>query len=428
VVRDRAVRKSSSRIKHPERNALNTEPFRAEAPGVHLTPASVLKLQRSIGNQATQRLLEINPTNDSHQGRNLIQRNPDKAPAPAPDVPQHNAVDWNNFVSSNIQAFLNDFQTIEVVVSPPDSDEMTFEIVHPPYFLNRVITGNSQKRIDTANAARENAPDFVKSFLYGKNNKPTALARGRSQLEDIRKILQTALDKGEIPAGPGKEYPDGKVMRDWLKKYGIGIDCSGFVQQALIHLVRSSYKAASEEPDRKKNYGVGTITSEVVLNDLKKNDRFETIATPGEARPGDVLTKKGHIRMVMSVENTEDGEVILTFAESTSDKDIPVGESKQENDIGPRAYLVKYSDPNKPIQDKDQVASVKRVGEKKFRKKGNEKAYRLGRFKALDKFFGTHAAPPEEMQEQVEGSPELEAQLEEAVQNAQEFINQENAN
>jgi hypothetical protein len=305
----------------------------------------VMHLQAHIGNQATQRVLmrarqsmpnTVQRTPYLRHGRHMIQRAPDEAapaaPAATADAPAHDPADWSNFVSSEIQSFLDEFQSIYVVVSPPDADEMVFETVHPPYYLNAVYTENSKKRIEAAETARETAPEYVKSQLFKKDKKgvdqPTALAKGRSQLEDIRKLVQGALDRGLIPASGGKQYPDHKDLRAWLKQYGIGVDCSAFVQQALVRLVQASYAAAGETPDRKGNYGVGSIQSSAVLMDiekeLKKNDRFEAVETPGEARPGDVLTKKGHIRIVMSVENTDDGGVVITFAESRYIRQVSV--------------------------------------------------------------------------------------------------------
>jgi hypothetical protein len=361
----------------------------------------------------------------------VIQRSPAESTETAGTAPAHDPAEWNSFITGEIQDFLNEFQNIYVVVSPPDSDEMVFEIVHPPYYLNAKYTENSVKRIEAAEAARKDAPAYVKSQLFkgGDMDKPTALATGRSSMNQIREVLQGALDKGLIKPSGKKKYPDSKDLRAWLKKYGTGVDCSAFVQQALGRIMGSSYAAVGETPDKKNK--VGSIQSTAVLkdvkNELKKNDRFEEVATPGEARPGDILTKKGHIRIVMSVQNSDDGGVIITYAEATSAKDVPSGESEKEADIGPRAFMVKYPAPDSAISD--QMPLVKSLGDKKFRKSKGEKKYTLGRFKALDKFASEHAAP-EELSANIDAATGDNAPLSDMVdgvnQTVQGILHQEN--
>lgn len=397
------------------------------------TVQGVLRLQTKIGNQATRRLLMRRE--DGNTEANMIQRSPAESGAATESAPAHDPAEWNSFVTGEIQDFLNEFQNIDVVVSPPDSDEMVFETVHPPYYLNAKYTENSVKRIEAAEAARKDAPEYVKSQLFKGDDmdKPTALATGRSSIHQIREVLQGALDKGLIKPSGNKEYPDSKDLRAWLKKYGIGVDCSAFVQQALGRIMASSYAAVGETPGKKNQ--VGSIQSTAALkdvkNELKKNDRFEEVATPGEARPGDILTKSGHIRIVMSVQNSDDGGIIITYAEATSAKDVPSGESEKETDIGPRAFMVKYPAPDSAIGE--QMPVIKSLGDKNFHKSKGEKKYTLGRFKALDKFASEHAAPEdaqeelsENMDAATEDSPSLSTAVDAVNQTVQGILQQEN--
>ena len=56
--------------------------------------------------------------------------------------------------------------------------------------------------------------------------------------------------------------------------------------------------------------GVGTLATnrvyQEVTKDPKKNDRFDEVASPSAAQPGDVLVKEGHIRVVAEVTTAQD--------------------------------------------------------------------------------------------------------------------------
>jgi len=317
---------------------------------------------------------------------------------------------WVTFVAEEIRNFLNEFRGIEIAVGPGDAGEPILALVHPPYMIQTVAVVDNEKefaklkkrhqeRLKKVKKARENAPDDVKVFLRsqfrGDGGRERAIAKGRAEAEDIRRLLQEAVDQRLVPVLEGRDYPDGRDLRRWLREYGIGVDCSAFVQQAHTRLVEASRVAVGDARNTGHDYRVGWMTSSGVYRDVtadaESRDRFDQVPTPDKARPGDVLVKRGHIRIVAGVGTAEDGGVILSLAESTSARDILSGQASEEDDIGPRLLQVKYPEPDNPISE--QTPLWKRLSEKEFRAERTESVYVLGRLGALDQLCREHQAP-----------------------------------
>jgi hypothetical protein len=279
--------------------------------------------------------------------------------------------------------------------------------VHPPYMLQTTTLIDDQEafgklarrhrdRLVRVNHARDCAPGAVKALLdrhfYDDDGQEELVARGRSPLEEIKSVLQDAVDRRLIPADASKSYPDSHDLRQWLKTYGIGVDCSAFVQQALARVVRACSAATGEVSGESQSYEVGWMLSRGVYREINaaadEDSRFERVPTPGEARPGDVLVKRGHIRIVAGVEAAADGGVILDLAESTSAKGIPTGLSDVDIDIGPRLIRVKYPEPDRTIDG--QILMRQRWHDGAFALDAEEHVYILGRLKALVSWGDDH--------------------------------------
>jgi hypothetical protein len=123
----------------------------------------------------------------------------------------------------------------------------------------------------------------------------------------------------------------------------------------------------------------------------RETERFQLMSTPGKARPGDVLVKRGHIRVVAQTEAAEGDAVVVHLAESSSAIDIPCGQAKEEADIGPRLIQVKYAQPARPIHK--QTPLRKRLCDHEYRTEPDERVYVLGRLKALDRLCREPTAP-----------------------------------
>jgi hypothetical protein len=75
-----------------------------------------------------------------------------------------------------------------------------------------------------------------------------SLMIGKGTPDQIRKVLETALATGAIPPEKDPKIM-GDRMREWLIRYGIGIDCSGFVRQALSQLFPQLGVQGARVPD-----------------------------------------------------------------------------------------------------------------------------------------------------------------------------------
>jgi len=117
-----------------------------------------------------------------------------------------------------------------------------------------------------------------------------------------------------------------------------------------------------------------------LTTDPPSSERFENVRTPMDARPGDILIKKGHSRLVVRINAMDDGSVVFDLAESTSARDIPKGREIEENDIGPRMIQVQYPEPERPICEQ---SPVQKGSEERFTPGSDESSYILGRLKKL---------------------------------------------
>ena len=117
--------------------------------------------------------------------------------------------------------------------------------------------------------------------------------------------------------------------------------------------------------------------------------RFDRVATPAEAHPGDILVSEGHVRIIVACEQTENGACTATLAESTSRTDL-VGGARFLRDVGPRLYQVRYPEPALPIRD--QVPLHKRAAEAsyEFEPSAWEQQYSIARNKKLQAFHDAY--------------------------------------
>jgi hypothetical protein len=241
-------------------------------------------------------------------------------------------------VREGLEGFLVNFSHITVTVmwgedtgtqSVQHSEEVA---VHPPYFMNVMDRGRAHprtlERYDAAMAHRRAADRATRDLLNeisrreGRGGMGAARARvGKSRPEDIQRILQTALDRNLVQPGGGRNRPNSEDLRNWLIRYGIGVDCSAFVSQALNQVteaIRGGPLAASE----RLNAG---------SSGLRGGARgFTRIQDVTQLRPGDTMYIPGHIRIITSVRRTPDGAVLFTTAESRAGGRADVGPDRAE--------------------------------------------------------------------------------------------------
>jgi len=178
----------------------------------------------------------------------------------------------DGFLSTEISRFVREFQAIKIRVTPKNAEESVFEFVHPPYMCQCVtLIDNAEKfnqlkerhrvRLQRVKEARETTDKVVRNFwhrhLYEEDGKEKHIACGRAQLGDIKNLLQEAVDQGLFSQPKGRKHPNGYDLRRWLKKYGVGIDCSGFVQQVLKRLIevcRAEIGVLDRESDLEEHF------------------------------------------------------------------------------------------------------------------------------------------------------------------------------
>jgi hypothetical protein len=298
-------------------------------------------IQRQYGNKYAQRqLAQLQPVKRvANNGRQtLIQRaddqvarSPQEAASQAVSEGKDNA--WDGLVETRLEQFLHDFSNIPVKVQWEEDGKTKTKtvMVHPPYYINTKEFTASKKRMEAAEKHRKEATGSsskapVESSWHARH--------GKSTPEEIQKILQTAVDTNKIETPEGKDYPDGGDLRDWLVKYGIGIDCSGFVSQALNAVMIELHEQAGLPTKDLEKLSKGS-------GGLKGGAKgFSKVTKPADLRPGDTMHTPGHIRIVMGVEQT-DQAVVFTTGESRS------GSKGNIKDIGLDRVVWRYTNADK---------------------------------------------------------------------------------
>jgi len=91
------------------------------------------------------------------------------------------------------------------------------------------------------------------------------------------------------------------------------------------------------------------------------------------------------MRIVVRVEVVKDGEIVFEIAESTSAKDTPFGQTREETDIGPRIIQLKYPRPDVPIAKQSPLK--KRLMDDEFTEDIAERAYVIGRYRVIKQLW-----------------------------------------
>jgi hypothetical protein len=288
-----------------------------------------------------------------------------------------------------LDRFLSEYREMEIAVAARDGAPRVVR-VHVPYMMQTVaivdrprdfaaLRPRHQRRLLRVKEARDRrAPSAVKAFLHEQfhdaDGDERLVAAGRGDAGAIRMLLQAAVDSGLLPEDPGSAD-----LRAWLKRYGIGVDCSALAQHALERLLRVTGAEGTGDA------ALGFLRSGWVYRDVTASagcDLFCHVPTPGDARLGDVLVSRGHVRVVFDLERTPEGAAILHLIESISMWGVPCGQTTADIDIGPRRLQVKYPAPDRPIGEQKPLRLG--WGSGAFYEASAERAYVLGRLRTLN--------------------------------------------
>ena len=121
---------------------------------------------------------------------------------------------------------------------------------------------------------------------------------GRGSPEDVARATRILLDAGKLPpADPEHSTPELRIQL-MMWQHGIGIDCAGYVQQALAQLHGKTPAQLGLKRPLDENLGA-----------LAKNPNFQKIDTL-DARPGDIITLKDN-------DPGQPGHTVLVVAHAT---------------------------------------------------------------------------------------------------------------
>jgi len=119
---------------------------------------------------------------------------------------------------------------------------------------------------------------------------------GRGTPDDVAKLTTALIARGHLGAVDAKDAPAAIQALQW--KYGIGVDCAGYVQRAFL-AIRGK---GPSESDRKA-MGLTPLAANENFSSLPTNSKFKSIGV-ASARPGDIIT--------LGAPKTEDvGHVVL---------------------------------------------------------------------------------------------------------------------
>lgn len=225
--------------------------------------------------------------------------------------------DWDGRIRSSVEGFLAGWKAIPVTVGGK------VVTVHPPYFINvnEKSAAASKERMRLAEQHRAAAPAALRALI---NEKRFLHARiGKATTAKLRELLEAADAKGVLltDATVGGQATS-TTLRAFLKHYGLGVDCSGFVATALNELVALFKDATAadriaeplETPSGSLKGGVGA---------------FERVTDPTQLCGGDTMWLTGHIRILAWAERRGDRIVFCTAESRSSDP----------RDIGPSSAL-----------------------------------------------------------------------------------------
>lgn len=219
---------------------------------------------------------------------------------------------WDQRICQVVEGFLNGWKGIPVRVGTQTI------AVHPPYFMNANASSlpATRARHDAARRHREAAPAGLRAVLAERRFSNAKI--GKPTPEEIRDLLQEADTRGVLTTDPTiNGNPSSTTLRAFLQHYGLGIDCSGFVSQALNRIIDQVPGAAAGDriahPDS---------TSSAMLKGGQGS--FERVTDPAQLCAGDTMWLSGHIRILSRAERRADGIYFCT-AESRSSDPADIG-------------------------------------------------------------------------------------------------------
>jgi peptidoglycan hydrolase-like protein with peptidoglycan-binding domain len=229
-----------------------------------------------------------------------------------------------NLVQQELDRFYKEFAAFPVVIrgtkEKPVVPARTVR-VHPPYFINVNENSKGLSKEVFAEAEEARAKPAVRAF-FTHVGKEQALGgwmalHGKATMANLQQILEEALERGLIQP-QDEARPTAEDLETWLRTHGVGVDCSGFVSQALTSVLQKQRHAAGLEGPVKP-ISLGSKGLKGGSKDFAKVGEGKDCKGPRCLQPGDTMYIPGHIRILASVE-AKDGGIQFTTFESAAAK------------------------------------------------------------------------------------------------------------
>lgn len=182
--------------------------------------------------------------------------------------------------------------------------------IRTPYFIyaGDMLAGVQRNRADMSAADRR---------VYERA--PRLATFGKASPEQMQSFTQTLVDMN--PFGVSARAITAGMVTRWLKKYGIGVDCSGFVTQALDY---ATTEVVGTDPGLGEDRDMRNAAS---LNSRRSD--FRRVTSVADVRPGDTMWLEGHIRIVTRVGPGPGGRGLqMMIAESTPNAQMPAARAQ----------------------------------------------------------------------------------------------------
>ncbi|HEX5838896.1 MAG TPA: hypothetical protein VFY26_13765 [Anaerolineales bacterium] len=253
------------------------------------------------------------------------------APAPAPGL---TLTPHDDMVSASLLETLDRFENIPIdvvqrlprgFIGPP---AMVRVSVHAQYFINRPAAQAHYRAArrtarfrDISSALERRGELSVLEGSRGPRFSGRAVELGKASPEDIKAFVEEAIAQDII-----RDYAIRRraitarqdlidlapavlqaLIQRWMRETGIGVDCSGFVQQAAIRAREQERERISAINSITGMFGVPPIPLPPEISPVERSARsFRSgprVRQPRDMRPGDawVMAGGGHIRIVTAV-------------------------------------------------------------------------------------------------------------------------------
>jgi len=191
-------------------------------------------------------------------------------------------------MTAKIDAYFNK-AAAEYSVTTPSGEKIAVKV--PPQF--RMVGGYNDSATKGLTTAL--GPAWSKKL----ENEINRVQTGRGSPEDVAKVTTALIARGHLGPVDAKDAPASIQALQW--KYGVGVDCAGYVQRAFLAIRGKS----NGETDRKA-MGLAAKTTDEGFFGIASNPKFKNVGI-ASARPGDIMTlgapkdeKVGHVVLVRS--------------------------------------------------------------------------------------------------------------------------------